>query len=103
MKIQPFLHPTYSLKLRSVGNPDYGQYAPISEPRTVIVESLRAAVEECLSYIAEWDLGGGNWTSPTVYCNGKPICKIAYNGSLWSIDGQQVPLLEGGKEVKIGL
>lgn len=72
------------MKLRSVGNPDFGQYAPISEPRTVRVPDLKAAVDACWVYIQEWNLGGGNFVDPKVIEDGKLIGYISYNGRFWT-------------------
>jgi hypothetical protein len=82
----------YTLKLRSVGNPDIAQYAPVSNPRTVHVNTLREASEACRAYIKEWDLGGGNWPKAHVHCNGKPVAWISYNGRVWDMKGNEITL-----------
>lgn len=73
----------YVITLSSVGNPDFGQYAPLSPKRTVIADSLAAIAEECERYQREWELGGGNWTSPTVYRDGVAIGYFSWNLRLW--------------------
>lgn len=73
------------MKLRSVGNPDFGQCAPVSEPKVVLVPDLKAAVAACEQYIAENDLGGGNWVDPKVVQDGKLIGYISYNGRFWTV------------------
>lgn len=73
----------FVVKMESVGNPDYGQYAPLSEPETVICDTLQACVQECQRYIAAWDLGGGNWPPTFVFQHGRKVAKISYNGRLW--------------------
>ena len=75
--------PRYKMVLTSTGNPDFGQYAPISDPLTVIDDSLVAMREACARYINEWDLGGGNWDSPVVYDGDKAIGYFSYNLRLW--------------------
>ena len=70
--------------LKSVGNPDYQQYAPISDPlkniKTKTLSQLRNKVKK---YIEWWMLGGGNFVEPTVYKNGKNIGWFSYNGRFW--------------------
>jgi len=75
----------YQMKLRSVGNPDFGQYAPVSEPEAVSGRSLREMRAHVERYIATWDLGGGNWVEPVLMQYGKKIGRFSYNGRLWSI------------------
>lgn len=82
----------FTVTLSSVGNPDYQQYAPISNEETVICDSLDAAAAECRRYIEEWDLGGGNWTDPIVYCNKVPVAKISYNGRIWTVGSKYFQL-----------
>lgn len=79
---------TFTVNLSSVGNPDYGQYAPLSDPETVVADSLVAIGREVRRYIQEWDLGGGNWPMPVIHHNGKPLCAISYNGRLWAVREQ---------------
>jgi hypothetical protein len=73
----------YTMRLRSVGNPDFGQYAPVSDPEVVtgstLVE-LRAAAQ---AYIDKWDLGGGNWISPVVKQGSKIVGHFSYNLRFW--------------------
>jgi len=79
----------YEMKLRSTGNPDFGQYTPISNPETVRAESLFEMRAHCERYIEDWDMGGGNWMNPPVYeiVPGRKSKKIvgyfSYNGRLW--------------------
>lgn len=73
------------IKLRSVGNPDFGQYAPISERKTVQVATIAEAIKACLDYIAEWNLGGGNFVDPRVMEDGRHIGHISYNGRFWTV------------------
>jgi hypothetical protein len=77
----------FIVKLSSVGNPDFQQYAPVSEPQTVKTRTLQGAVKACLDYIAYWNLGGGNWTSTPIHQSYKGkslvIGWVSYNGKLW--------------------
>lgn len=74
-----------TLKLRSVGNPDHGQYAPVSEKKTVEVSTIAEAIKACEDYIEEWNLGGGNFVDPRVMQDGKHIGYISYNGRFWTV------------------
>lgn len=77
---------SFTVKLKSVGNPDYGQYTPISEPESIVADSLQAVGREIRRYKSEWNLGGGNWCNPVIYHNGKPLCRVSYNGRLWAVN-----------------
>ena len=69
-----------TVNLKSCGNPDYDQFAPISNPEKVIVNTITEAQDECRKYIKLWNLGGGNWNGGQLYVFGKKIGHIAYNG-----------------------
>ena len=70
---------------KSEGNPDYGQYAPISDTEYFPVNTLQEAAQKCREYIDENDLGGGNWSGGDVYdINGKVIAHVTYNGRVWN-------------------
>lgn len=77
----------YTVKLSSCGNPDHGQYAPVS-PREVkecdTIEECQTAVRE---YIVKYDLGGGNWSGGLVYQGRKKVGRISYNGRFWPEEG----------------
>ncbi|MEY4488301.1 MAG: hypothetical protein RIQ79_809 [Verrucomicrobiota bacterium] len=78
------------LQLCSVGNPDYGQYAPPSNPEFKIVTDLSTARNACASYIEEWDLGGGNWGKESGVVrdsSGTIVARFSYNLRCWSPDG----------------
>lgn len=90
----------YEMKLRSMGNPDFGQYAPVSEPKVVKAETLKELRKACEDYIEEWNLGGGNWVDPFVLENGKKIARFSYNGRLWSVKKSAVN--PDGTEIVIG-
>ena len=74
---------TYTVVLRSVGNPDFGQYAPLSPPKRVKARKLSEIREACRSYIVKWDLGGGNFPRCAVRRNGKVVGHFSYNGRFW--------------------
>lgn len=73
----------FSVKLQSFGNPDFGQYAPVSNPKTVKASTLRGILKACQDYIELWNLGGGNWATPEILENGKPVAWVSYNGRIW--------------------
>jgi hypothetical protein len=75
---------TFSVKMRTHGNPDFGQYAPISEPDTFEADTLEALRAKVRGYIGFWSVGGGNWPSPVVYKGGKRIGYLSYNLRLWA-------------------
>lgn len=73
----------YVMILHSCGNPDFGQYAPVSEPAAIKGDSLKAMVQAAEEYREFWNLGSGNWVRPEVRCQGKPVAWISYNGRVW--------------------
>ena len=81
----------YTVFLRSVGNPDFAQYAPVSEPRRVIVNKLSEIRDACRSYIEQWDLGGGNWPECPVRRDGKVVGRFSYNGRFWRCRPESAP------------
>lgn len=89
----------YSMRLRSVGNPDFGQYAPVSDPKRVEGETLGAMREAFEAYIAEWDLGGGNLPATAVKDGKKVVGYFSYNGRLW--DRKERGLRDEAKEIMI--
>jgi hypothetical protein len=81
----------YRTVFRSVGNPDFDQYAPLSPPEIASAKTLRVLVLKALSYIERWNLGGGNWTSPFVTRDlptggNEVVGNISYNGRFWRGD-----------------
>jgi hypothetical protein len=81
--------------LCAMGNPDRGQdpMRPLyGVPRsTPGVRSLAEASAKCSEFIAEHDLGGGNWTGGEVWERNpagdtKLIARISYNGRVWKAD-----------------
>jgi hypothetical protein len=69
----------YQMLLSSVGNPDFGQWAPVSDPEWVEGDTLREMRKHAEEYQQEHNLGGGNWTHPEVLEGDKVIGNFAYN------------------------
>ena len=71
--------------LHSVGNPDHGQYAPISNLETVEGDTLQEMVQAHNAYIDKWNMGCGNHPNTVIKesATGKPVAWISYNGRLW--------------------
>jgi hypothetical protein len=89
----------FRVVLMSCGNPDYGQTAPQSPTRIVPVDDLLEARSVVMAYLAEWNLGGGNWPAKAgcVYPHDSSICiaHVSYNGRVWTNDlpnGIEIPL-----------
>jgi len=83
--------------LASCGNPDFRQYAPVSTPRMQIVGTLAEAQQVCSEYIADNELGAGNWAGGQVMRDGEVVAYVAYNGSVWD----KMPGEEGGRRIKV--
>lgn len=75
----------FQIRLRSVGNPDFGQYASVSEPEVVRVNTIEEAQKAARDYIEKWDLGGGNWVEPEVKSGKMVLGHISYNGRYWPV------------------
>lgn len=80
----------YRINLRSVGNPDFKQYAPISDPQFIQAKTLQEIRAACQKYIDYWALGGGNWVDPIVRQGDKAIGRFSYNLRLWSMEKSAV-------------
>ena len=78
----------YTVRLASLGNPDLRQdpTQPISTCKTVVVSSIAEASRVCLAYIAENDLGMGNWSGGQI-CDGagRRVAQVSYNGRVWPV------------------
>ena len=76
-----------TVKLAACGNPDFGQSTgplPGIPRRTVEVKDLAEASAVCLRFIAEHDLGVGNWAGGEVRDGRKKIvARVSYNGRVW--------------------
>mgnify|MGYP003577335475 CR=1 FL=1 len=73
----------FTMRLSSCGNPDWDQYAPISEPKVVTGSTLAEMRKACEDYIEEWNLGGGNWKDPVVKQGSKVIGHFSSNLRFW--------------------
>lgn len=89
----------FTMSLRSVGNPDWGQCAPISNPKTVQGSSLAEMRAAAQAYIDEWNLGGGNFVDPVVKQGSKVIGHFSYNLRFW--EGRAVRGMSSKKEILI--
>jgi len=78
----------YTVKFRSVGNPDFGQYAPVSNRESHACDSLQEAAALARRYIEFWNLGGGNWPKTVVKQGKRTVATISYNGRLWDMSGK---------------
>jgi hypothetical protein len=79
-----------TVKLSSCGNPDFGQYAPLSPTKLLTIATLKDATRVCLIYINAWNLGGGNWDGGQIYEGKKQIASISYNGRIWDMDNKEI-------------
>ncbi len=85
----------YKVILKSCGNPDYRQYAPISRKKTVKVKTLREAAAACVKYIDENDLGSGNWDGGQILdATGKQFARVTYNGRVRDMNDDLINLLD---------
>lgn len=88
-----------SMTLSSAGNPDFGQYAPLSPEVKISINSndlddgLRLMKQYARDYCEEWALGGGNWTNPIVYYGTFPYAYFSYNLRAWKA-GTEFPNAE---------
>jgi len=73
----------YQMFLSSVGNPDYSQWAPVSDPKWVAGTTLKEMRKHAQVYQDKWNLGGGNWTQPDVLEGDKVVGHFSYNGCFW--------------------
>jgi hypothetical protein len=81
--------------LSSVGNPDFGQDTrrPVNgaNKRRVKVQDFRQASMACLAFIADHDLGGGNWNGGLVTdATGREVGNVSYNGCVWEPGGFKI-------------
>ena len=77
------------VKLSSVGNPDFNQdpNRPMygcARNKIVPVATFKEASEVCMKFIADNNLGGGNWSGGDIADeSGKVIALVSYNGKVW--------------------
>ena len=91
---------SYKCYVSTVGNPDFNQYAPVSDPEWIesaTLQDLRAEIQE---YQRFYGVGGGNWKDPIVYeVHGKTKKKIGsmyYNLRIWV----KQPAIVGNKYIE---
>lgn len=78
------------LACKSVGNPDFGQYAPLSDAEYFIIDNFEQAGGICRAYIEMWDLGGGNFPSAPIYNqNAELVAEVSYNGRVWNMSTEE--------------
>lgn len=77
--------------LHGVGNPDFQQYSDVAPRQVRPVKNLLEASAVCREYIAEHELGGGNWgrESGLVLRDGVPYAQVSWNGRVW-LPGQDM-------------
>jgi hypothetical protein len=87
-KLHPGVKP-WRVELSSAPNPDieggYWQGGMPGRPRSVPVASFAEASQVVQDYIAQHELGGGNWTGGEItdYATGKVLGRVSYNGRVW--------------------
>lgn len=74
-----------AITIETVGNPDFGQYAPVSDPVELSTDAWSSMVTAIRRHQDEWMIGGGNWTNPVLFRNGKPFGTVSYNCRVWDI------------------
>jgi hypothetical protein len=80
--------PKFIMKTEVCGNPDYGQDPDLPPYGVLNREFTTNDFEILLARIRKWqyenDIGGGNWTNPAVYVDGKAVGYMSYNGKVWA-------------------
>lgn len=94
-------HGGFTMRLSSVGNPDHGQYAPVSNPVTVKGLTLKEMRKKADAYQRKWELGGGNWPNPEVKIGKRIVGHFSYNLRFWEGDGKPRPVTEKKREIII--
>lgn len=76
------------LTMSSRGNPDFRENPKdeMSPALTVEVNSWQEASAACEAYIAQYQLGGGNWTGGQICEDGRQIARVSYNGRVWDLE-----------------
>ncbi|MBE2198465.1 MAG: hypothetical protein IAE79_07620 [Anaerolinea sp.] len=69
-----------------VGNPDFGQspFELVAPVEIVAVCDFAEASAACRAYIAEHELGGGNWRGEVFDNRVDLVATVSYNGRVWS-------------------
>ena len=74
----------WSIRLTTRGNPDFQQYAPITDPETLTADTLPELRDKIKEWKSYWTVGGGNWMMPLVKKGDLPVGYMSYNGRLWN-------------------
>jgi hypothetical protein len=76
------------LNMSSRGNPDFRENPNDALSPIIVSEvaSWQEASAACDAYIAQYHLGGGNWTGGQIYEQGQQLARVSYNGRVWDMD-----------------
>lgn len=86
----------YTVKLSAVGNPDFDEPKDIGVPsKQVPVDSYAEASKVAQAFIAEHDLGGGNWSGGQILEGSKVVARVSYNGKVWEPNAHDIHALPG--------
>lgn len=88
-------HFALQVTLSSVPNRDFNnrfeQQQKAIAPVYVVVANYAEASGVCRNFIADNDLGGGNWTGGQIRDEfGDLIGRVSYNGRVWGLDGDGI-------------
>jgi len=73
-----------TVELSAVQNPDFAEPRLLPGDEERVVGSLGEAADVCRAWIAEHDLGSGNWTGGVVRDDDRTmLARISYNGRVW--------------------
>ena len=73
------------------GNPDFQQYAPITDPEIIEVDSYDQLINRIQEWKNFWQVGGGNWMEPTVLRDEQPLGFLTYNNKLMRYEIKAIP------------
>jgi len=97
----------YQVRLSARGNPDMNQDPDRSLPGVpdleLVASTLAQARDFCLAYIAEHNLGAGNWAGGQVSTDGVQLARIRYNGRTFNRAGQEMLLQTHDPAVRLGM
>jgi len=77
--------------LTTSGNPDFAQYAPITDPEMISVDSYDELLERIKQWRSFWMVGMGNWMEPTVLRDGQPLGFLTMNNRLMRYEIEAIP------------
>ena len=92
------------LHLCTEGNPDHGQFAPVTEPEWHVVGSLSEAREKCRAYLERHEgfIGGGNWGSHSGEVfdeQGTQVAFFCFNLRCVTPGGAELPCTDAGSVI----